>query len=534
MIMNKKNLSNKQERSLNMMMRLLAAAFFILHASYFISPALAADYVDAINTATAKNEAGHQVIYEMNVGSFTTEGTFAAAQQQLGELKTLGVDIVWLMPVYPRGGGINSPYAATDFQQTNPDYGTIADLKALVTAAHELNMEVWLDWVPNHTATDAKWVTEHPEYYKKNGDRFVHPNNYGDVYQLDYGNADLQQAMNDCLKFWIDEADIDGYRCDYISSPEIPTAYWQATIPEIKGYKSDKTITFLGETDIAQDVTRLKTAGFDYDYAWAFQSSLINYGSAGNNSARLKAFANTLLDASKGQSFGRMLYLTNHDQNWNESKKTLTEKYGNNRYPLTVLAYTLYGMPLIYNGQETGGNQALNYFTDTKIDWTTKDAKMRNTIRTLTALKHAVPALDDKTPVDWLTVTGSTSVLAYTRKAGDSEVLVVLNMSTSTVNATLTDLTAGDWSLWLNSETIAEGTSRQQILSALQTVSLEAKGYHVYVRGIYSEEQPSGTAVAAPVANHRTDHRVFSLSGLPVQPVRAGIYICDGKKIIVK
>ena len=534
MIMNKKNLNNKQEKSLNMMMRLLAAAFFILHASYFISPALAADYVDAINTATAKNEAGHQVIYEMNVGSFTTEGTFAAAQQQLGELKTLGVDIVWLMPIYPRGGGINSPYAATDFQQTNPNYGTIADLKALVTAAHELNMEVWLDWVPNHTATDAKWVTEHPEYYKKNGDRFVHPNNYGDVYQLDYGNADLQRAMNDCLKFWIDEADIDGYRCDYISSPEIPTAYWQATIPEIKGYKNGKTITFLGETDIAQDVTRLKTAGFDYDYAWAFQSSLINYGSAGNNSARLKAFANTLLDASKSQSFGRMLYLTNHDQNWNESKKTLTEKYGNNRYPLTVLAYTLYGMPLIYNGQETGGNQALNYFTDTKIDWTTKDDKMRNTIRTLTALKHAVPALDDKAPVDWVTVTGSTSVLAYSRKAGDSEVLVVLNMSTSTVNATLTDLTAGDWSLWLNSETIAEGTSRQQTLSALQTVSLEAKGYHVYVRGIYSEEQPSGTAVAAPVANHRTDHRVFSLSGLPVQPVRAGIYIYDGKKVIVK
>ena len=73
--------------------------------------------------------------------------------------------------------------------------------------------------------------------------------------------------MNDCLKFWIDEADVDGYRCDYISSPEIPASYWQATIPDMKGYKSGKTITFLGETDIAQDVTRLKTVGFDYDYA---------------------------------------------------------------------------------------------------------------------------------------------------------------------------------------------------------------------------------------------------------------------------
>ena len=230
----------------------------------------ASDFVDDINNGSGQRPAGRRVIYEMNVGSFTAEGTFAAAQQRLGELKTLGIDIVWLMPIYPRGGGINSPYAATDFQQTNPQYGTIADLKALVTAAHNLDMEVWLDWVPNHTATDARWVTEHPEYYKKRGDSFVHPNNYGDVYQLDYSNAALQKAMNDCLKFWIDEADVDGYRCDYISSPEIPTSYWQTAIPEIKGYKAGKTITFLGEGDIAQDAKRLVNVGFDYDYAWQF------------------------------------------------------------------------------------------------------------------------------------------------------------------------------------------------------------------------------------------------------------------------
>ena len=197
----------------------------------------AGDYVDDINTAT-NNEVGHQVIYEMNIGSFTQAGTFTAAQQRLDELKTLGVDIVWLMPIYPRGGGINSPYAATNFQQANPAYGTIDDLKALVARAHELNMEVWLDWVPNHTATNADWVTSHPEYYSKNGSgQMIHPNNYNDVYQLDYNNSDLVNAMNDCLKFWIDQTDIDGYRCDYVSSNSIPTSYWQAAIPEIKGYK---------------------------------------------------------------------------------------------------------------------------------------------------------------------------------------------------------------------------------------------------------------------------------------------------------
>ena len=452
-----------------------------------------ADYVDDINNATGQREAGHQVIYQMNVGSFSAEGTFAAAQQRLDELKTLGVDIVWLMPIYPRGGGINSPYAATNFQQTNPSYGTIADLKSFVTRAHELNMEVWLDWVPNHTATDADWVTTHPEYYAKSGGQMIHPNGYGDVWQLDYNNTNLVNAMNDCLKFWIDQADIDGYRCDYISSSYIPTSYWQATIPMIKSYKTGKKITFLGEADIAQhdNASRLKNAGFDYDYAWAFQTGLLNYHNSNSNTyaAPLRARANEMLTASSNVSFKRMLYVTNHDQNWNESEKTLTQKYGNNRYPLTVLAYTLYGMPLIYNGQEVGGNQALNYFEDTKIDWSAKDDKMLNTIRTLTALKHVVPALSDDATVNLITVSGNASAMAFTRKSGDSEILVVMNMANSAGNATITGLTAGTWSLWLTSETIAQGTSRkQETFGTSKTINLEAKGYRVYVKGSYSNE----------------------------------------------
>src|SRR5574344_502769 len=95
----------------------------------------------------------NSVIYELNVGSFTTEGTFTAATTKLNDLRTLGIDIVWLMPIYPRGGGINSPYAATDYQAVNPSYGTISDLKTFVSKAHSLGMKVWLDWVPNHTAT---------------------------------------------------------------------------------------------------------------------------------------------------------------------------------------------------------------------------------------------------------------------------------------------------------------------------------------------------------------------------------------------
>ena len=470
-----------------------AIKLLVLLFTVCFSQTVTADYIDDINNQKYGN--GHHVIYEMNVGAFTAAGTFQAAQAQLAELKRIGVDIVWLMPIYPRGGGINSPYAAKDFQQVNSSYGTIADLKAFVAAAHTLDMQVWLDWVPNHTATDATWVTTHPEYYKKSGNNFVHPNNYGDVYQLNYGNADLTKAMTDCLKFWIDEADIDGYRCDYISSPEIPTSYWQTAIPEIKAYKSGKTITFLGEADITTDATRLKTAGFDYDYAWQFQGQLVNFGSSGNAAARPKAFANTLISNQDGISFGRMLYLTNHDQNGNDGGHTLTSFYGANRYPLTVLTFTLWGMPLIYNGQDIGGNQVLNYFTDEKIAWGSVDERMQNTIRTLSALKHSVAAFHDgKTTaemhtVEWLTVTNNTAVLAYRCKYGDSEALVLLNFGTAAGTATVTGINAGEYGLWLDSETIGQGVSRQQVsLNATYTFSLGAKGYQVYVKGQFSEE----------------------------------------------
>ena len=481
----------------------------VLFVAILSQPVSATDYVDNINNATVKNEAGHQVIYEMNIGMFTAEGTFAAAQARLPELKQLGIDIVWLMPIYERGSS-GSPYAPKNFKKVNPNYGTIADLKAFVAAAHEHGMEVWLDWVPNHTATNADWVTTNPDYYAKAGGQMIHPNNYNDVWQLNYSNSALVEAMNDCLKFWIDEADIDGYRCDYVSSSYIPTTYWQATIPMLKSYKSGKTISFLGEADFVKDATTLQNVGFDYDYAWNFQGTLATYGANGTYSATLRVNANNLVNDSKDKSFSRMLYLTNHDQNFNDGGKTLTQLYGNNRYPLAVLVGTLYGMPLIYNGQETGGNQVLDYFSDTKINWSTRDAKMKNTLRTLCALKHAVPALSDRADVNLITISGNSNVLAFTRTNGDSKVLVVLNMANTSNTANISGLDAGEWSQWLTSETISQGISREQMnFSATQSFTLEAKGYRVFVKGTYPEADIPAPEVYTPILATEDEISIF-------------------------
>ena len=310
-------------------------------------PGKGAFSVDGTKPVSQEN----RIIYQLNVGAFTPEGTFKAAEGQLARLDTLGVDILWLMPIYPRGAMMHSPYASMDFQQVNPAYGTVADLKAFVAAAHEYGMKVWLDWVPNHVAVENPWVTEHPEYFTKDSKgQMIHPHGWGDVYELNYQDEGLVNAMNTALKFWIDEADVDGFRCDYVSSPTIPVSYWQDIIAKLKS--KNKTIEFLSETDISDSYNqRIDSCGFDYDYAWDFQEDLVRkFGAEGTSADSLRNIVDKFLTASQQIKNRRMVYLTNHDQNYNDGGHTLKDFYGDNRYALTVLQFTLYGMPLIYQG----------------------------------------------------------------------------------------------------------------------------------------------------------------------------------------
>lgn len=425
------------------------------------------------------------VIYELDLYNFTSQGTLAAAQQRLDYLKDLGIDIIWLMPIHPRGvqgriGSLGSPYAPRDYHAVNSDFGTIADLKAFVTAAHERGMQVWLDWVANHTAKDNVWITQHRDYYNST---LTSPNGYGDVYQLDYSKEATQLAMIEAMQYWIDQVDIDGYRCDYISSNTIPTSFWTRAIKALKEYKPGKTITMLGEGDMANSVSRLLVCGWDYDYAWGFQSGLVNNKT--NPTGVLNQCRNLVGDL-RFVDISRMVYLTNHDQNYNSS---MTTQYGNNAYAFTVLTFTLYGMPMLYNGQETGYlmSRKLDYFNRTPINWNSVDSKMLNTVKALTAFKHSCDALIDNgdraSEVNFLT-TGNNNVVAYTRHHNEQTALIVLNLGSSAVNTVVTGLEAGEWKLAIDVDNIAAGLTATPVnLTATQSFSIPAGGYKVYYKG---------------------------------------------------
>lgn len=482
-----------------------------LFASSFGAFAQSADFIHEINGPHNRYGYGQRVIYEMNVGSMTPEGTFDAAAKRLAGLKELGVDVVWLMPVYPRGldeNSIDSPYGARDFSQVNPKYGTVEDMRRFVNAAHKLNMEVWLDWVPNHTATDNVWVETHPDFYRHNEDgTLFHPYSgpfkYNDVAQLDYENPACAEAMTATMEYWFSYTGLDGLRCDFVSSQFMPKDYWHKVMPRLKSFKSPLTglpVTMLGESDF-HSCKHLYSAGWDYDYAWEFNDRLLEVGHSAD-AAKLQKACEQLVNDPLYYNLDRMVYLTNHDANHNDHVHTLEQKFGDNRYAFTVLSFTLYGMPMLYNGQEIGDQQDLNYFADTKIDWSLTDPTMQNLLPTLTALKHSVPALRDgltfeeRGKVEFL-ATGNSAVMAYLRKPASkhrhgqpaaaqdepqSEVLVVMNLGAAPAKVQLPGV-EGEWEQWVDSKTIANGPERKAVtLDAKQKMQLPAKGYAVYVR----------------------------------------------------
>ena len=104
------------------------------------------------------------VLYEMNIRQLSAEGSFRAAIERLPFLRSIGIDAIWLMPIYPIGeegrkGSLGSYYSIRDYKAVNPEFGSEEDFRAFVKAAHALGMKVLLDWVANHTARDAQGCT---------------------------------------------------------------------------------------------------------------------------------------------------------------------------------------------------------------------------------------------------------------------------------------------------------------------------------------------------------------------------------------
>jgi glycosidase len=376
-------------------------------------------------------------LYEVFVRDFSPEGTLQGVIRGLDRIQATGAEVVWLMPIYPVGvknhkGKLGSPYAVKDYHAINPAFGTAADLHELVDSVHARGMKIILGWVPNHTAWDNVWVTEHPDYYAHTADGKMtvprdlsgHLTDWTDVAELDYDNPALRRAMIDAMKYWLTTFDVDGFRMDVAGF--IPDSFWKEAIPQLRAVRP---ILLLAEWDDP----KMQADGFDLTYPWSSYSRLKAVWKGGPAADFVEK---ELQDLAQYPDSGgmRMRMTTNHDETaWDAPPVTLFGGPAGARAAYVAMAL-LPGPPLLYNGQAVESPQKLGLFDKEPVDWNQPDAdEARAFYRKVIGLSRTNPSLVNG-GLAVVATDAEQDVIAYRR----GDVVVLVNARSKPVNATVT------------------------------------------------------------------------------------------------
>lgn len=308
------------------------------------------------------NEVSTNVVYEANPRFFGTNDCLNALSAQLERISDLGCDILWIMPICEPGekNSVGSPYCIKNYEALNPKFGTVTDLQNLVSKAHGLNMKVILDWVPNHTAWDNPWITEHPDWFQQNSKgEIISPPGMGwnDVAQLNYDNPAVPEAMAEAMAYWVSTADVDGFRLDYASSPHIPQSFWEGIESDLRAMKSD--LILLAE---CSDYS-FYSFGYNMIYDWNSAPTISSAFKGGKATSIVEEGQAALEDVPNGDSILR--YVFNHDT---MSENPIDSYYGSiDALPAAyVCASMLNGTPLIYSGMDAEGLKGTQSFFNYK------------------------------------------------------------------------------------------------------------------------------------------------------------------------
>ena len=311
---------------------------------------------------STSTELRNKVMYQVFVRDFSKEGTFDGVSGELDRIKSLGADIIWLMPIHPIGkvkrkGTLGSPYAISDYRAVNPEFGTLEDFKALVDGIHERGMKCIIDVVYNHTSPDSVLSKEHPEwfYHKADGSFGNRVGDWTDIIDLDYSNKELWDYQTETLCMWA--GIVDGFRCDV--APLIPLEFWMKAREEVE--KVRPGCIWLSESVEPGFITYMRGRGlcalsdseiyqafdlcYDYDVYGYFRAYLSGRGSLGDYAEAINR-----QEYIYPANFVKLRFLENHDQT--RAAFLIPDEISLMNW--TAFLYFQKGMTLIYAGQEYG------------------------------------------------------------------------------------------------------------------------------------------------------------------------------------
>lgn len=376
------------------------------------------------------------VLYELNVRQFTPEGTFVAAIERLPFLRSLGVDAIWLMPIYPIGlegrkGTLGSYYSIRDYKAVNEEFGSAEDFRAFVSAAHALGMKVILDWVANHTARDARWITERPaDWYERDEAGVAKvPWDWTDTAKLNYANHDVWRGHIDAMRYWVESFGVDGYRCDMAML--VPIEFWQEASAELHSIKSDIFMLAEAEED------NLFDRAFNMSYQWNIHHIMCDIAKGARRVWDLRNAIHAER-AKYPREAMRMSFTSNHDENsWSGSDQS---RFGHALDIMTAMTFLMPStMPLIYTGQEVGYDHSFEFFERDPIPVSVYvENRTTELYRRLAALKHSEAALAaGERGGEMIEIENNAKdcMMTFVREVGGSRVVAIMNLSPYHIHA---------------------------------------------------------------------------------------------------
>lgn len=378
------------------------------------------------------------VMYEVNIRQYTKEGTFNAFANHVDRLAKMGVDIIWLMPIFPistekRKGSLGSYYSVSNFMETNPEFGSKDDFKNLVDRIHAAGMKVIIDWVPNHTGWGHVWIKEHPDFYTKDSaGNIIDPidpatgKSWGwtDVADLNYDNPDMRKEQIKEMEYWINSYNLDGMRYDVAHN--VPADFWRTVSDSLR---TIRPMLLLGESEVPQF---LNDGSLDCDYGWDFHH-LFNEIAQGKQHASM---LDTLLmsDHAKNLKGYHINFTSNHDENsWNGTE---FERMKEAAKTMAVIAFTVDGMPLLYSGQEEPLKRRLKFFDKDSIGF--KKYEYAPFYKALFDLKHHCTALaNGATGITVKKLSDNKDSYAFMKTKDSASVVVITNLSKKPISIQL-------------------------------------------------------------------------------------------------
>lgn len=432
----------------------------------------------ASSSATVPSWVKKGLIYTIFFKSLTPQGTIAAALPYLPYIKSMGANIIWILPVmenaYPINNGTGPGYNIKDLFKVAPEYGTNAEFKNFVAQAHALGLKIILDVTPNHTSFAHPFVTE-ARLFRENSPRwdfYVHsviPHNSNGLGQslttdgfnfysgfsdqllnYNWNDIDARAYMVNAYEWWIREFDLDGYRLDVYWGPHRRANNGaggenEMGIPLRQALKDVKSDIFLlaednGTGTGSEVIFADQGGGVDSGYDWPLYFDAIrNFAfSAGAVDVLHTKLHNAGYVPGPNASFLR--FMENHDED------RIVYFYGSyeKTKPVATAVLLAPGMPMIYGGQEVGHGLGITDFDVRRrgvINWAAAGKSVLQAhYQRLAHIRSQVDAFSGQSIVRLNS--GNGLVYAYSRPGTTEDAVVVANMSASAVSATVVIPTA--------------------------------------------------------------------------------------------